>query len=137
MAVLLGLLLTLLLSPVHGILKRTATPPMGWNTFNAYGCNINEDQVKTNAQALVDMGLRDLGYTMVTTDCAWNAPDRDAEGKMQWNSTTFPSGGKALGDYLHDRNLGFGMYSGAGFKQCNPWPIVGSRGKTYSLRALA
>jgi alpha-galactosidase len=135
MSILLGLLLTLLVSPVYGVLKRTWTPQMGWNTFNAYGCNINEEQVRMNAQALVDSGLRDLGYTMVTTDCAWNAPERDAQGKMQWNSTTFPSGGKALGDFLHERNLGFGMYSGAGFKQCNPWPIVGSRGQTFLCSA--
>jgi alpha-galactosidase len=122
MSILLGLLLTLLVSPVYGVLKRTWTPQMGWNTFNAYGCNINEEQVKMNAQALVDSGLRDF-------------PERDAQGKMQWNSTTFPSGGKALGDFLHERNLGFGMYSGAGFKQCNPCPIVGSRGQTFLCSA--
>jgi alpha-galactosidase len=129
MFTILGLLLVLLVPSIHGELFRAPTPPMGWNSYNAYTCDISEDKVKMNAQALVNMGLKDLGYNLVTTDCAWNARERDSQGRMQWNASTFPSGGKALGDFLHARGLKFGMYSGAGYKQCNPYPITGSRGK--------
>jgi len=137
MLVLLGLLLALLAPSIHGELFRAPTPPMGWNSYNAYTCDINEEKVRMNAQALVKMGLKDLGYTLVTTDCAWNAQERDSQDRMQWNASTFPSGGKALGDFLHARGLKFGMYSGAGFKQCNPYPIAGSRGKIPLLSIVS
>jgi alpha-galactosidase len=133
MFVILGLLMALLVPSVHGHLFKARTPPMGWNSYNGYTCDINEDKVKMNAQALINMGLKDLGYTLVTTDCAWNARERDSQGRMQWNSSTFPSGGKALGVFLHSRGLKFGMYSGAGYKQCNPYPIAGSRGASPLL----
>jgi hypothetical protein len=110
-------------------MMRSPTPPMGWNSYNAYGCeHIDEWKVKLNAQGLIDKQLKDLGYTLVTPDCAWNSMTRDAQGKMIWNASTFPSGGKALGDYLHTNGLKFGMYSGGGHLQCNPWPITGSLG---------
>lgn len=129
MFVLSGLLCALLATTAHAKVKKVATPPMGWNSYNAYYCDINEEKVKKNAEALVKFGLRDAGYKIVTTDCAWNSQQRDQNGKMTWNATTFPSGGKALGDFLHERGLLFGMYSGAGYKQCNPYDIVGSLSK--------
>jgi alpha-galactosidase len=130
MFVQLGLLLGFLAPAIQAATVRSLTPPMGWNSYNAYGCeHIDEGKVKLNAQALIDKQLKGLGYTIVTPDCAWNSMTRDSQGKMTWNSTTFPSGGKALGDYLHNRGLKFGMYSGGGHLQCNPWPITGSLGK--------
>lgn len=121
-----GILWALLAASASAKVKKVDTPPMGWNTFNAYNCYINEEKVKKNAQDLVTLGLRDHGYNVVTTDCAWNSQTRDKDGRMTWNATTFPSGGKALGDFLHEHGLLFGMYSGAGYKQCNPWEIDGS-----------
>ncbi|CAI6332212.1 unnamed protein product [Periconia digitata] len=123
----------LLLIPIFSSLAsaknvKSPTPPMGWNTYNAYNCNPSEDKVKLNAQGLVDLGLRDLGYTIVTPDCGWNARTRDSQQRLQWNTTLFPSGGKSLGDYLHGLDLKFGLYSGAGYLQCGSTDLPASLG---------
>lgn len=107
---------------------RSPTPPMGWNSYNTYNCLPSEDKIKLNAQRIVDLGLDKLGYTSVTTDCGWPARDRDAEGRMQWNATLFPSGGKALGDFIHGLGLDFGLYSGAGYLQCGSTDLPASLG---------
>jgi alpha-galactosidase len=86
------------------------TPPMGWNTWNTFGCNINEALIKQTADALVNNGMRDLGYQYVVVDDCWFDPNRDSAGNLQANLSRFPSGMKALGDYLHDRGLKFGLY---------------------------
>jgi alpha-galactosidase len=102
---------------------------MGWNSYNYYGCNPSEKIIKTNAQGLVDLGLRDLGYKYVTPDCGWDANYRDASKQLVWNSSLFPSGGKALGDYLHNLGLKFGVYSGAGYYQCGSTDLPASLGE--------
>ncbi|MBQ1074907.1 ricin-type beta-trefoil lectin domain protein [Micromonospora sp. C31] len=86
------------------------TPPMGWNTWNTFGCNINETLIRQTADAIVVNGLRDLGYRYVVVDDCWFNPDRDAQGNLQAHPQRFPSGMKALGDYLHSRGLLFGIY---------------------------
>lgn len=73
----------------------------------------------SNAKALVDLGLADLGYRYVTTDCGWTVPDRLGNGSLTWNETMFPSGFPALGQYLHDLGLLFGVYEDAGIYTCN------------------
>ncbi|KAH7055546.1 alpha-galactosidase [Macrophomina phaseolina] len=97
---------------------RTTAPQLGWNSYNAYACSPNETIIKENAKGLVDLGFAEKGYTIVTTDCGWAASNRTAEGRITWNSTLFPSGFPALGDYIHDLGLLFGLYSGAGQWQC-------------------
>ncbi|KAI1413549.1 carbohydrate-binding module family 35 protein [Hypoxylon sp. FL1857] len=96
---------------VEAALYKSITPPMGWNSYNYYNCYPNEDIMKTNAQGLVDLGLADLGY-----------------GRLQWNTTLFPSGGQALGDYIHSLGLKFGLYSGAGYYQCGSTDLPASLG---------
>ncbi|KAL2126428.1 hypothetical protein VTI74DRAFT_930 [Chaetomium olivicolor] len=91
---------------------------MGWNRYNYYNCFPNETIIKSNADGLITSGLAALGYRMVTTDCGWPAADRDIAGKLQFNPNLFPSGGAALGRYLHGRGLKFGLYSGGGYYQC-------------------
>ncbi|MEV4417754.1 ricin-type beta-trefoil lectin domain protein [Catellatospora sp. NPDC049609] len=86
------------------------TPPMGWNTWNTFGCNINETLIRQHADALVSSGMRDLGYQYVVVDDCWFNPNRDSAGNLQGDPTRFPSGMKALGDYLHSRGLKFGIY---------------------------
>ncbi|KAI1504641.1 glycoside hydrolase superfamily [Biscogniauxia marginata] len=121
--------LALLVVKVEATLFKTPTPPMGWNSYNYYNCNPNEEIIKTNAQGLVDLGLADLGYTFVTPDCGWMTSDRDSEGRLQWDLTLFPSGGgKELGDYLHGLGLKFGLYSGAGYFQCGSTDLPASLG---------
>jgi alpha-galactosidase len=67
---------------------------------------------------LVDLGLQKLGYRYVTTDCGWTVADRLANGSLTWNATLFPSGFPALGEYVHDLGLLFGVYEDAGIKTC-------------------
>lgn len=95
------------------------TPLMGWNSYNKYNCNPTEAIIKENAKGLVDLGLGKLGYTYVTPDCGWMTSTRDVStSQLVWDSKLFPSGGKALGDYIHGLGLDFGLYSGAGYFQC-------------------
>ncbi|KAE8149494.1 glycoside hydrolase superfamily [Aspergillus avenaceus] len=103
------------------------TPHMGWNTYNHYSCSPNESIVRSNAQALVDLGLAELGYRYVTTDCGWTIADRLDDGSLTWNETLFPEGFPALGRYLHDLGLLFGVYQDSGIKLCgSPPDQVGS-----------
>ena len=101
------------------------TPPMGWNSWNHYGCNIDETLIRRTADAIVASGLRDAGYVHVNLDDCWHG-ERDAQGMIQPDPQRFPSGMKALGDYLHERGLKFGIYSDAGEKTCAGRP--GSQG---------
>ncbi|MEV0895256.1 ricin-type beta-trefoil lectin domain protein [Actinoplanes sp. NPDC049802] len=94
------------------------TPPMGWNTWNTFGCNINETLIKQTADAMVSNGLRDLGYQYVVVDDCWFDPNRDSAGNLQPNLSRFPGGMKALGDYLHARGLKFGIYGVPGTRTC-------------------
>lgn len=94
------------------------TPPMGWNTWNTFGCNINETLIRQHADALVSSGMRDLGYQYVVVDDCWFNPNRDSAGNLQGDPTRFPSGMKALGDYLHSRGLKFGIYQVPVDKTC-------------------
>lgn len=101
---------------------------MGWNSYNKYNCFPNETIIRQNAQGLVDLGFSDLGYKIVTVDCGWPSPDRDSEGRLQWNEELFPSGPVALGDFIHDLGLQFGLYSGAGYLQCGSTDLPASLG---------
>lgn len=92
--------------------------PHSWNTYNHYSCSPNESIVHSNAKALVDLGLGDLGYRYVTTDCGWTVADRLPDGSLTWNETLFPSGFPALGKYIHDLGLLFGVYEDAGIRTC-------------------
>ncbi|KAJ9220569.1 hypothetical protein DTO271D3_4621 [Paecilomyces variotii] len=95
---------------------------MGWNTYNTYSCHPNETIVHSNAQALVSLGLADLGYRYVTTDCGWSVADRLPNGTLTWNETLFPSGFPSLGRYIHDLGLLFGVYGDSGIKLCGSPP---------------
>lgn len=84
-----------------------------WNTYNHYSCSPNESIVHSNAKALVDLGLADLGYRYVTTDCGWTVADRTPNGSLTWDETFFPSGFPALGEYIYDLGVLFGVYEDA------------------------
>jgi alpha-galactosidase len=104
------------------------TPPMGWNSWNHYACDIDETLIKRTADAIVSSGLRDAGYVYVNLDDCWHR-ERDAHGDIQPDPQRFPSGMKALGDYLHERGLKFGIYSDAGAATCAGRP--GSQGYEF------
>lgn len=96
-----------------------ATPPMGWNSWNQVRCHdLTEDVVKRAADAIVRLGLDKVGYEYVVVDDCWQAPRRDADGALVSDPQRFPSGMKALGDYVHDKGLKFGLYLVPGSKTC-------------------
>ena len=104
------------------------TPPMGWNSWNKFGCNVTEKLIRETADAMVTSGMKDAGYEYVVIDDCWHG-ERDAKGFIQPNAEHFPSGMKALGDYIHSKGLKFGIYSDVGAKTCAGRP--GSRGHEY------
>lgn len=98
------------------------TPPMGWNSWNKFGCRIDEKIIREMADAMVSSGMKDAGYEYLVIDDCWMAPERDADGNLQANPTTFPSGIRALADYVHSKGLKFGIYSSNGTLTCQGLP---------------
>ncbi|GHJ43718.1 alpha-galactosidase [Catellatospora sp. TT07R-123] len=94
------------------------TPPMGWNSWNTFGCSINEALIRQMADAMVSSGMRDAGYQYVVVDDCWFNPNRDGSGNLQGDPGRFPSGMKSLGDYLHGKGLKFGLYQVPVDKTC-------------------
>jgi len=101
------------------------TPPMGWNNWAHYQCDINESVVVENADALVSTGLAAKGYNYVTVDDCWMARSRNAAGDLVADSAKFPHGMAWLGSYLHSKGLKFGIYEDAGWATCAGYPGSG------------
>jgi alpha-galactosidase len=97
------------------------TPPMGWNSWNHFGCNVSEQLIKGEADAIAASGMRDAGYRYVVIDDCWQVA-RDAKGVIVADSARFPHGIKALADYVHSKGLAFGIYTDAGTKTCQRRP---------------
>jgi alpha-galactosidase len=104
------------------------TPPMGWNSWNKFACNVSEDLIKSMADGMVGSGMKDAGYQYAVIDDCWQV-SRDADGNIVADPKRFPSGIKALADYVHSKGLKFGIYSDAGEKTCAGRP--GSMGHEY------
>jgi alpha-galactosidase len=104
------------------------TPPMGWNSWNKFGCKVSETLIREMADALVSSGMRDAGYQYVVIDDCWQV-GRDSLGNIIPDPLHFPSGMKALADYIHSKGLKFGVYSCAGSLTCQDRP--GSRGYQF------
>ncbi|KAK4841233.1 hypothetical protein QYF36_001162 [Acer negundo] len=95
------------------------TPPMGWNSWNHFHCQINDKIIRETADALVSSGLSKLGYKYVNLDDCWGESKRDFQGNLVANKTTFPSGIKALADYVHSKGLKLGIYADSGYRTCS------------------
>jgi alpha-galactosidase len=95
------------------------TPPLGWNSWNVFHENINEKQIQEIADAMVSSGLKDAGYIYLNLDDNWMDTKRDAQGNLQNNPKTFPSGMKAIADYVHAKGLKFGLYGDRGKRTCH------------------
>src|SRR5580704_4325922 len=105
------------------------TPPMGWNSWNKYACEgINEKVVRETADAMASNGMKDAGYVYVVIDDCWQT-GRDAQGNIIADVERFPSGIKALADYVHGKGLKLGIYTDAGMLTCAKRP--GSIGHEY------
>ncbi|WP_328320884.1 NPCBM/NEW2 domain-containing protein [Kribbella sp. NBC_00382] len=95
------------------------TPPMGWNSWNTFGCGINEQLIRGMADTIVSSGLAKAGYQYVNVDDCWGEKDRDpATGRYVASHQRFPSGIKALADYVHGKGLKLGIYTSAGTETC-------------------
>ena len=104
------------------------TPPMGWNSWNKFGCNVSDDMISGMADAMVKSGMKDAGYQYVVIDDCWQVA-RDKDGNIVADPQRFPHGIKALADYVHSLGLKFGIYSDAGSKTCAGRP--GGLGHEY------
>ena len=104
------------------------TPQMGWNSWNTFACNVDEKMIREMADAMVSSGMKDAGYVYINIDDCWHG-QRDEKGFIHPDKKLFPSGMKALADYVHAKGLKLGIYSDAGNKTCAGRP--GSRGHEY------
>ncbi|XP_043380509.1 alpha-N-acetylgalactosaminidase isoform X5 [Chelonia mydas] len=113
----------------NGLLR---TPPMGWLPWERFRCNtdcktdpgncISENLIKSMADKMAEDGWKELGYKYVNLDDCWSAKERDSQGRLQPDPDRFPSGIKALADYVHSKGLKFGIYSDMGNYTCNGYP---------------
>jgi alpha-galactosidase len=111
------------------------TPPMGWNTWNKFACDISDPLIRQAADALVSSGMRDAGYQYLVIDDCWQT-SRNPDGNIVADPHRFPAGIKPVADYVHSKGLKFGIYSDAGTGTCENRP--GSRGYEYQdARAYA
>ncbi|MQA25852.1 MAG: glycoside hydrolase family 27 protein [Micromonosporaceae bacterium] len=95
---------------------------MGWNSWNKFAGDIDEDLIKQTADGIVAEGLDQLGYEYVNIDDCWMAPERDADGNLRPAPDRFPGGIAALADYVHAKGLKLGIYSSAGTCTCEGLP---------------
>jgi alpha-galactosidase len=104
------------------------TPPMGWNSWNKFACDVSEKMIREVADAMAASGMKDAGYQYIVIDDCWQV-SRDSLGFIVADPQRFPSGIKALADYVHSKGLKFGIYSCAGDKTCAGRPA--GRGHEY------
>ena len=97
------------------------TPPMGWNSWNKFGCNVSDKLIREMADAMVSSGMKAAGYQYVNIDDCWQV-SRDAQGTIVADPERFPSGMKALADYVHSKGLKLGIYTDAGTGTCEKRP---------------
>lgn len=97
------------------------TPPMGWNSWNYFACDVSEVLIKEMADAMVSSGMAAVGYEYIVIDDCWQVA-RDENNVLVADSVRFPNGIKALADYVHSKGLKFGIYSDAGTKTCQERP---------------
>src|SRR6056297_3255450 len=109
-----ALFLTLLLMAVGGHAQEfdslAQTPPMGWNSWNKFGCHVSEKLIMQMADAMVSSGMEAAGYKYINIDDCWQAHKRDASGHLQANPKRFPDGIKYVADYVHKKGLKLGIY---------------------------
>ena len=98
-----------------------ATPPMGWNSWNKFGCNVSDKLIREMADTMVSSGMQAAGYQYVNIDDCWQV-SRDAQGTIVADPQRFSSGMKALADYIHTKGLKLGLYTDAGTGTCEKRP---------------
>lgn len=97
------------------------TPPMGWNSWNKFGCDVSDALIRQIADAMVSSGMRQAGYQYIIIDDCWQV-SRSGSGEIITDPVRFPEGMQALADYIHSRGLKFGIYTDAGTLTCQKRP---------------
>jgi len=97
------------------------TPPMGWNSWNKFGCDVSEQLIRETADAMVSSGMQAAGYQYVNIDDCCQV-SRASDGTIVADPARFPSGIKALADYVHSKGLKLGVYTDAGRLTCQKRP---------------
>ena len=97
--------------------KKNRLPAMGWNSWNAFGSGNTEELTKAMADKITELGLDKLGYSYCVLDDGCYKPERE-DGKLVNEPKKFPSGFRALADYIHAKGLKFGMYNDIGTNLC-------------------
>ena len=92
-------------------------PLMGWSSWNTYGYQINDDVLKAQADAMVNLGFKECGYNHINIDDGFFG-GRDANGNLLIHPERFPNGLRPLVDYIHEKGLKAGIYSDAGRNTC-------------------
>ncbi|XP_022109391.1 alpha-N-acetylgalactosaminidase-like [Acanthaster planci] len=110
------------------------TPPMGWNAWERFRCNVDCDPDPDNcireelfmqmADIVVSQGYKEVGYEFINMDDCWMSKERDAQGRLQPDPKRFPSGIKNLADYVHSKGLKFGLYQDMGTQTCDGYPGI-------------
>jgi alpha-galactosidase len=98
------------------------TPQLGWNDWNSFGCNVSDTLIRQTADAMVSSGMAAAGYRYVNIDDCWSQKSRNSAGDLVPDPQKFPSGIKALADYVHGKGLKLGIYSSAGLTTCAGYP---------------
>ncbi|MCK4920732.1 MAG: glycoside hydrolase family 27 protein [Bacteroidales bacterium] len=98
------------------------TPPMGWNSWNPFGTGVSEMVIRETADAIVSSGLKDVGFEYIVMDDFWHGGRDSVTGLLYADPEKFPSGIKALSDYVHSKGLKLGIYSDAGTMTCGQMP---------------
>jgi alpha-galactosidase len=97
-------------------------PPMGFNDWNAFGCEVDEKLIRETADEMVASGLADAGYQYVNIDDCWSLKERDAHGRLVADPVKFPTGISGVADYVHGKGLKLGIYGDAGTQTCAGYP---------------
>lgn len=99
-------------------------PTMGWNSWNAFGCDVNETSILSAAKSIISLGLQDLGYDTIVLDDCWSMKTgrSNSTGRLLPNTTRFPDGISGLAKQIHGLGFRFGIYSTAGNKTCGGYP---------------
>ena len=97
-------------------------PPMGWNSWNTFAHEINDELIRSIADKMVEDGYLDAGYEYLVIDDCWSEHQRDENNRLVPDHEKFPYGIKALADYVHSKGLKFGIYSCCGNYTCAGYP---------------
>ncbi|KAJ6107259.1 hypothetical protein N7523_008582 [Penicillium sp. IBT 18751x] len=116
-----------LLSSANALVRKDGVgrlPALGWNSWNAFGCDVDADKIMTAANEMVNLGLKELGYEYVNIDDCWSIKGarNSTTGRLMYNYTTFPDGISGLADQIHNLGLKIGIYSSAGETTCAGYP---------------